>query len=307
LRLRDAIVFGLLAIAPMAAWMARNVLTAGSATGRDLSFHPVGLSHAWQALYTVSSWLLIPPTAPDGLRFAAGLAIGGAAALGVFRCVKSSTRVPTLVAVLVIFTAVYAAFLATSISFLDANTPLDDRILLPVLAAGLVLGGYLLDVLWPLLRRVPLVAYGTLGVVMLLTGGHALRASTLAVAAREKGWGFSSEAWRQSPTLTYAAQIDAQVPLFSNAPEIVYLHTGRQVRGLPRARFLMNQQPNRAFATELAEVRDEVERSCGAIVYLRNLAQQSSASEAELQQRLALDVWRNERDGAIWGATGCRR
>jgi hypothetical protein len=306
-RVRDSMLFGVCACAPMALWIVRNVVVANTATGRELTFHPVGLPHAWQALYTASGWLLIPPSAPSVIRFAAWLVIGVLLVVAAVRAVGAPAAVPALVRVLTLFVVIYGAFLAASISFLDANTPLDDRILLPILAVSIVIVAYLLDTLWPLARRVPALGYATVALVLLLTGGHGVKAAELAATAYEKGWGFSSRTWRESPALRHVAQIDAHFPVFSNAPELVYLHTGRDARGIPRTRFLMNQQPNRQFATELAALRQQVREGCGVVVYLRNLAQKAMPGEAELGEQLSLDVLLDVEDGVIWGVSACPR
>jgi hypothetical protein len=298
--------FGAISSVPMAVWMVRNMLVASSATGRELAFHPVARSHAWQALYTASGWLLIPQSAPDAVRFVVWLAVAALLAIVTIRFLMESTPIPALIRVLALFVLTYTAFLVISISFLDANTPLDDRILLPVLAALLILALFIVDRLWPLGRGASMVAYASLVLMILLAGGHGLKAAEVAATGYEQGWGFSSVAWQRSPALSQIAHLAPQTPIFSNAPEIVYLHTGRQARGLPRTRFLMNQQPNREFATQIDAVAREIRESCGVVVYLRNLAQQAAAREAETRDRLSLDVLADESDGVLWGVTACQ-
>lgn len=305
-RLSAGALFTAVAILPMAAWMVRNTLVANSTTGRELAFHPIGRGHVWQALYTVSGWLLIPPSAPNSIRFVVWLGLAGLAMVVVVRAIRAATPVPPLVRLLALFIVTYGAFLIASISFLDANTPLDDRILLPVLAVSLVLGAYALDTVWPSLGRAPLLAAGVVSVVVLLAAGHGLKAAEVAARGYEQGWGFTSVTWRQSPTLARVAEIDPDVPVYSNAPEIVYLHARRAARNLPRTRFLMNQQPNQAYLTEMTAVADAVRATCGVVVYLRNLSQQSMPGESEAGARLSLDILSEDDDGVIWGVKTCR-
>jgi hypothetical protein len=305
-RIRSGIVFCAVAVLPMAAWMVRNMLVASTVTGRELAFHPFDRGHVWQALYTMSGWLLIPPSAPNIIRFAVWLGLAGLVSVVAVRAVRAATPVPTLVRVLALFIVTYGAFLIASISFLDANTPLDDRILLPVLAIALVLGAYVLDSWWPSLRRAPLLAGAVMTIVLLLVAGHGVKAAEVAVRGYERGWGFTSADWRQSPTLARLAELDPDVPVYSNAPEIVYLHARRDARGLPRTRFLMNQQPNQAFGAEMEAVAETVRASCGVVAYLRNLSQQSMPGEAETGERLSLDLLAETPDGVIWGVKSCR-
>lgn len=305
-RVWSSVLFSAVAIVPMAMWMVRNMLVASTVTGRELAFHPFDRGHVWQALYTMSGWLLIPPSAPNAIRFAVWLALAGLATIVAVRAVRAATPVPSLVRLLALFIVTYGAFLVASITFLDANTPLDDRILLPVLAIALVLGAYVLDSYWPSLRRAPLLAAGVMTLVLLVTAGHGLKAAEVAARGYEQGWGFTSAAWRQSPTLARVAQLGVDLPIYSNAPEIVYLHARREARGLPRTRFLMNQQPNQAFGTEMNAVAETVRASCGVVVYLRNLSQQSMPTESEASERLSLDLLEETPDGVIWGVKSCR-
>jgi hypothetical protein len=132
-RVRDVAVFTTIAAAPMAAWLVRNLLVGSTATNRELAFHPVGLQHAWQAVYTAAGWLHVPQSAPDVVRV--GLLVGLAAV--VFLTVRQhndrSAPATSLVNTIVLFLVSYVGFLGASLSLFDANTPLDDRILLPVL------------------------------------------------------------------------------------------------------------------------------------------------------------------------------
>jgi hypothetical protein len=305
-RVRSSVVYTGIAFLPMAMWMVRNMLVASSVTGRELAFHPVGRGHVWQALYTTSGWLLIPPSAPNSIRLAVWAVLGALATAVAVRAVRAATPIPSLVRLLALFVVTYGAFLVASISFLDANTPLDDRILLPVLAIALVLGAYVLDGCWPALRRAPLLAGGVMTLFVLLIAGHGVKAAEVAVKGYEQGWGFTSATWRQSPTLAAVARLEPDRPIYSNAPEIVYLHGRREARGLPRTRFLMNQQPNQAYATEMQAVAETVRASCGVVVYLRNLSQQSIPGESEAGERLSLDLLTETPDGVIWGVKSCR-
>lgn len=298
-RLRDAVTFGVVACLPILAWMLRNVGEGSSATGRELFLHPIDRSHVWQALYTVSGWALIPAGAPDLVRLAlgAGLALGGAALL--FRSVRRDREIPMLIRVLVLFVAVYAAFLIASISLVDANTPLDDRILLPVFVTGVIIVLYVLGRSWPMVKERRPLMYACVTAVVVFMGAHLTRGMQVAAASYESGWGFSSLEWRHSPTLSRLGEVPAGVSVYSNAPEIVYLHTGRPAKLLPRKWLPMNERPNPQYDAQLAAVSQEL-ASGGVVVYFRHVAQTKSLpTEAELVQRLALRRLADEPDGLV--------
>jgi hypothetical protein len=306
-RLGDALLFSILAALPMFAWMLRNLLVASTATGRELFLHPIGTAHAWQALYTASGWLLIPASAPDPLRFAAWSLLGVAGVALVVRGRQGRTGTPMMVQALALFVPVYCLFLAASISFFDANTPLDNRILLPVFATGLILVLYGVDLGWPVLIRRPALASVAVIALTAFTAAHLVSGTEVAAAGYTHGWGFTSRSWQESPTLNGVRSLPSAVPIYSNAPEIVYLHTGRGARSLPRTRFLMNGGPNRQFSAELAELDADLAATCGVIVYFRTLpGQKSMPSESDLETRLSVRAIAETADGSILGAAACR-
>ncbi|MEI2692511.1 MAG: glycosyltransferase family 39 protein [Anaerolineae bacterium] len=136
-RLASAALFAGLALLPMALWTVRNLAVADTAAARVLAWHPAGRAHLWQALYTVAGWLHVPDRAPNWLRLGLLLAVAGmalAAAVLMWRT-RPARQVPAFVKLLALLIPLYSAFLAASISLLDASTPLDDRILTPLYVA----------------------------------------------------------------------------------------------------------------------------------------------------------------------------
>lgn len=306
-RLRDALQFGVLSTLPMAIWMVKNA-SAGVSTGREVVFHPVGTSHVWQAIYTASGWMFIPPAAPNVLRLALVAAISLALVAAIAWRTVDANVLPTTVPVLALLVVCYAAFLVLSISFLDANTPLDDRILIPVFVTGVIVLLCLLDWGWPFLVRSRAVRSVLVAGVMAFVAVHLLNGTRVMAASYADGWGFSGVEWRRSATLDELRKLPEGMPVFSNAPALVYLTTGRVVSPIPAKFLLMKRQANPEFLTQIAETRDRLEYSCGAVVYFRSLGDQKSLpSEQELKTLLSLDARFDERDGAIFSTAACLR
>jgi hypothetical protein len=142
-RLLDASIFSILGILPFVLWTVYNQSVAATTPGgRELAFHPVGMPHLWQAVYTLTNWLHLPDNIPGIVRVPVLLFV--VAGLGVslwwaYRAKPGNTAVPGLLKLLLLFVILYPLFLAFSISFIDANTPLDERILSPLYVAGAVL------------------------------------------------------------------------------------------------------------------------------------------------------------------------
>jgi hypothetical protein len=304
-RVRDALLFGGVSAAPLLAWKLLHV-SAAAGPARELAFHPVGRGHAWQAIYTTSAWLLVPQAAPNVVR----LAVLGLAAVAVLLAAVARWRrgeaAPRIVAVCALFVGVYAAFLVLSLSFFDANTPLDDRILLPAFVAALVVGLDLCGEAVASRRRAAVVI--VLGALLVVTTGQLVASARMAARGFDRGWGFSSRAWQESPTLARVGALPAGTVAYSNAPEIVYLHTGQAPRALPRRTRLVTRQPNEAFDRELAEVGRDLRERCGVVAYFRGVTDDSSIVAARsLQDRLALRVRWSGTDGSLLEVPECAR
>ena len=136
-RVKDAAAFAAIATLPIALWTLRNRLGGAPATGRRFAFHPIDADAIAVATGTVGEWLLARHVgAAPAWLFAAGLllctlhwlASGAARAAGA-----------VLPRTLALFVLAYLFLLLASICFFDAATPLNGRILSPVLVAILVL------------------------------------------------------------------------------------------------------------------------------------------------------------------------
>ena len=194
--LAEATLFVGVALALPAAWFA-GVLAAGGSASRALAFHPLGHAQLWQAVFTVTGWLHAPATTPGAVRLLLlGLLLlaGGAVLFWRRRTLLAPTWRAAFMRLLLLFVLYYLGFLALSISFLDANTPLDDRILAPVYD-------------WPL-STIQLQA-GTDGELVSLAPRRVSYAGvvhrgSLATAAVVQG--IRSTAWATQPSVAEATQ-----------------------------------------------------------------------------------------------------
>jgi hypothetical protein len=305
-RIQDAIVFGVISSAGMLAWMVRNAVVSYSATGREFAVHPIERSHVWQLFYTMSSWLMIPDSGPDWLRFAAWSALGAAGAAALVAMRRETGTPPPLVSLVAGFAAAYLAFLAVSISFFDAATPLDDRILSPVYVAGVVVTLWWARELRPVVARRPALARLLAAVLIVFTGAVLAQAARLGAASYSNGWGFSSTSWQGSPTIQRLKQLPETVLVYSNAPEIVYLQTGRAAHALPRQWSAMNQRPNPDYPTERAALERTLSREPAVVAYFNGLRGEAAPGGAQtLAADLQLRVRDRTTDGLILCAAVC--
>jgi 4-amino-4-deoxy-L-arabinose transferase-like glycosyltransferase len=300
-RWTDALLYLALSLAPLLMWMGFASVAAGEATNRSLSLHPPGLTQAMQALTTLGAWFQLPASTPWPV---VGLALAGwglfilVGVIG-FRRDEGDATLPPLVVLLLLFMPIYGAFLLLSLTFFDANTPLDHRILVPFFVAGVMLTLFALTTWWdraPVNRRWVRVALVAMLGLFLLFSWRSTLAQVRIMAATGAGW--SSARWRTSPTLSAVQALPPSLIIYSNAPEAVYLWTGRPARSLPRLVQPMTRQVNPAYEEELDAMAEDLTRGEGVLVYFTAVPRLWDLQD--LRQKMRLWPVLQHSDGIIY-------
>jgi hypothetical protein len=169
----------------------------------------------------------------------------------------------TLVQAAGLFAACYIPFIVLTMSFVDASTRLDKRILAPVyLLWAIAFFALLAEAahVWrrPFVRAVP-AGIATVFVVAGLVFGVALT-----YLSRTEGIGFTGRAWRDSPTMAYIAALPDKAVVYSDAAQAIYFLTGRLACGLPVRYSPYTLLPNQTFEDETAAIGRALEE--GAVL-----------------------------------------
>lgn len=303
-RLQDAATFAALSLAAPAGWFAHNLALVGSPTNRGLQFHLPDSSKLQDALEAFSLWLL-PGRVPAPLRLGlAAAVIMGLLALTIVFLGKgplSGERrpVPWIAGWLLL---VYPLSILASLSLLDASTPLDDRILSPLLAAGLVLGicaaqGALSRTLT--VRPARVIIGTILASFVVLT---AARGVGKVLQLRADGQGYAGRGWRDSQLVGWVREHAEEGPIYSNELDALYLLTGRQAFQVPIRWDPVRAAPREDYEKQLAAMRERIARQGAVLVLFDTLAEQQGAlpSEAELVSGLRVIV--RASDGVVYAA-----
>lgn len=306
-RVGDALVLGVIGSMPLALWVGRNLGQGSSATGRSFVFHPVNRTHFWQAVFTLSDWLHMPAATPGLLRVLVLAALGMTAVAVLFFSFPRSRRdAPHLLRLpfyrlLLLFLPTYLLFLLFSISFLDAATPLDGRILSPVYIASLCLGMGVLAELHGLIRRWRLVQAAVAGVLLLFLVVALGTSGGWAYTAYGRGLGFSSAAWQQAEISTHLRALPDGTLIFSNSPDAVYLLTNRPAQPLPKKVEATTQMANEHYAADLAAMGNRLRLEDGVVVYFLRVGQRAAVpGPQELVQSLLLHPIVETAEGSIY-------
>jgi hypothetical protein len=254
MRVWDGLFFLAIIIIPVAGWMIRNALQAGSALDRSVGFYPGALATVAQDGFGAMVNWLSPGRMPGLLRSFIAILIlilwATLAARRVRQHLATMERVdgyktflPELMAgyVLAHFFPIIA-----SAGFLSPGVNVDERTMVPALVAAVLLSMALLGrsdaigknggSLIAQLKRPSAQLAGRLGILIglaLLIAMNGVHTLDWVSSAHQEGIGYATLDWQSSTIMEYLRSHTGQALLMSNGPDIIYFLTGRQAMMLP--------------------------------------------------------------------------
>ncbi|HEX7555253.1 MAG TPA: hypothetical protein VF338_01420 [Leptolinea sp.] len=248
-------------------WMSRNLLVSGNPANRTLLFHPLTLDKVQEGTQTLMAFLLpnrlnLYPAAPqlwDGLTI-----FGIFACIGLIFWLWRKGRNPldkeageqTRTAMLTALQAVlYLVVLFLSLTFFDASTALENRILVPIFICLILLYVYLLHQLWRQpkiwLSRMALA----LALITILTTAYDGRRTVLDLHA--DGQGYASAYYRNSQTIDALKRMPPEI-IWTNRVPAVNLLADRPAYALLAPIDPLTRQKRPNYDSSLQAIRQSV-------------------------------------------------
>lgn len=231
-RLRNFLLFLGIFIIVISPWLLYQSAFEENSVSREFAVHIIPFSKLLDLLITFAYWFLGSTLA---LVIFTGLLF-----LYVFqfrklwfrfqpllRTIYKKYKNVMLLALLFIF--IYPLFLIVIISFYDAYTPLDNRILSPLFPFILLLITLFLQILKQQGQK--LVLYSTMLFLLLSFSSSAF---PIYKNHYENGSGYSKKQWTQSQTVKYLKDKNFDIITYSNGIEIAELHIQKGFRLLPQ-------------------------------------------------------------------------
>jgi 4-amino-4-deoxy-L-arabinose transferase-like glycosyltransferase len=285
-RLKRIALFLAGAIPPIAIWFIRNSLVADSATNRVIQFNPIQISNIRTGLWNVADFLT-PAQGLQAWMFGSGalsylLALVGLlllAWLGYqawFLLFHKSQNRPIhqspnpLAFTTAIYVFGYLGAVLFSMSFFDASTKFQHRILSPLYVSWMILLVAILksintkdtkgtkekSVFFRVFREIRVLVLVLSLLILVLSTFNFQRSLT---ELREiDGLGYASWRWRQMNVLAIIKDLPPEVAIYSNSPPAVYLVTGRASRVIPTTINPVSGLPRTGYEQSLAEMREEL-------------------------------------------------
>lgn len=235
------------------AWAIRNRLLADSATNRTVVYHPITPENIQIGIYNVSvflmpfeewrrEWMRVPNLFLSITIFVLLIMLVWVMFKGLKKFFKPSTEMPEILSFVgALYGLGYLASIAVTMTWFDAATKFQLRILAPVFVSLLVMLAYFGGWLWK--KQKPLTIFLALAMLALSVQGLSGTVEQL----RKGGVGYASFRWFDSEAMEFLRNLPEGTRIYTNQVGPVYLYTGRPgyvlpdlvdaVTGLPRGRY----------------------------------------------------------------------
>lgn len=250
---RDAVVVALAMIAPIIWWVLRAAGSADATANRRLVLHLIDGERLAQGAATIARFLSPLPRVNEWEHIVWGVAWLALAAWCIWASISAwkqralqldERMLPAL------YIVGYVAFVVVSISLLDYATPMDSRILAPVIVplwwTALLLVRWLGEQAWGARRLVAGALLCGIPAGALVRGQE-----VLAGQARLQ---YTAPDVRASTSWSCLGTFTATQVIISNKPELVYFRLGRQAVEVPSRRNPYTREANPNFAADSARV-----------------------------------------------------
>lgn len=298
-RVRECFVFSLLAFLPLTAWIIRNLLVVASPTDRIFAVHPITVYGIKVFVSNLCS-LLLPLNTSTWFKL---IVLGSIAAVIIVQLYRHPPGITAtaLVFVSLVFCLVYIAFLFVSVSFLDASTDFDSRILAPIGFFSLIIT-VSLSVIVITTADPQWIRWGSAVFLVYVIGANVIDHWRVAPDLHREGFYFSSRKWRESETLAFLRSAPQGVRIYSNHPHAIGYVLGRRARMLPDKISPLSLKPNQDYPRSLREMCDDL-AGTGAIVAFFEHNRWHLPSAEELQAACGIGIIQRTADGVIFGYT----
>jgi 4-amino-4-deoxy-L-arabinose transferase-like glycosyltransferase len=284
-RLTSAVGIVFLAALPLGLWMLRNLFLAGTATNRQLAFHPFGIQHLKSFIYALSQFLF-PVELPNVIRVLYVLLFLALVLLLAWFFLRDNQYRPaahsSLIFVNLLFAACYMIFLVLSISFFDAATPMSHRILLPLYTV--------LTLAFIALSATQLTGSGqqfVMAIALLLVPVRMVDAVQASLHMYRYGQGYQSSSWIHSESIAYVRSLPEDVRILTNGKDAIVHLTGRFTENLPSQYDSKTLQILDNYEQRMLEVCHDVQNGQAVIAYFSAINRRYLPTSEELEGNCA--------------------
>lgn len=305
---RDVAVYLGLACAPIAIFLVRNLLILGKTTDRNFAYHPLPvldyIKEIWANVLVSITAIKLPNHVGPAILGLITLFIFAQLIILVKRDFKDidwrSTEI-IMAAVCILFSIAYLLFLWISISFVDASTPVDARILMPMLI--MMITG-IFSILWFITQELkkPTEWLSFLFLVSIFIGTNIPGTITSVKNLQNNGLGFNSLQWQDSESIAFIKSFPENARIFSNGADILGFLTGRDYLSIPKKLSPLTMGTNLNYNAEISAMCKDVIDEHAYLLFLDQLNYRKYLpSQADIELKCELPILKSLADGTVYG------
>lgn len=308
-RFRDTLLWFAVACTPILLLIIRNMMAAGSATDRAMAYHPVSVIYFVQQFISTFFDFVAPVSLPAGIRPAILAVLGAFLILEIVILFKKhkginwrSMNVIIIICGLLFFLS-YLLFLLISIDFLDASTPLDNRLYSPIYVISIVI---IFPLIWTLTKtlEIPMLWWSFLIVLVLSISVKTPDAIRSIVAIQKNGLGYSTRQWRDSETVAFVKSLPKDIKIYSNGADVLSFLTTAQSLSLPLEASPTSLESNSRYDKEIEAVCKDITDTKAILVYFNTIDWRwYLPSQDELMSSCPLNIMWHFKDGTVFDGT----
>ena len=269
-RLKNLLLYAGISLAPILLWGVRNYIMAGSTTNRALIYHSLEWGNRKLGFETITGWFI-----PGAVSYKSTIAISGLFLAALFfwwlwlgwklvisRSVNPGKAGAYRIAFMFnLFSLVYLAGILFSLTFFDASTRLDGRILAPVYVAFVCA---FFTMVGSLSIRWQAIGVAVSIVIMALSGPTSVRSFSDFL---ENGIGFSGRDWQSSQAVTYVRDAPQESVIYTNQGMALYFLTQRPVYDIPEQMDVVRNVVRDGYPAQLNLMADRLKMPSSFIVW----------------------------------------
>lgn len=302
-------VFSAITLIPISLWLLRNRMAADTLTNRSITTHPVTWQHVNGAIITISGWFLIPQD--WSIAFKAGFIVVFAiiileACILLWNPVSKTTinrPISYFPSIFIIFILSFFLSLGFSISFVDAQIPLSDRILSPLYIAGIIALICIAHYIWLYFDKGKAVTILLSLFFLSFLTAQANHAIPFIASLHDDGSnGYSNKYWKNSSIIKAVKTFPDDLVIFSNGPDAIEMLAGKQSQMIPRKINTDTRFPNENFEPQFKDMLGQIENGRAILIYFSQVGWRwYLPSEQEITGKLPVGILYKSWDGTIWG------
>lgn len=290
-RIWIASIVTLLSLFPMVLWSLFNVLRGSKAANRDIVWHIPGQQHLAQANATLAGWFHVPQNFGWLVILLLVIILIWAFSYGTQSRKSGNIKSRLLIPLTGLYIVVYIFFLMASISLADYHTPLDGRIMVPILPVVMLL-------IAQFFRSFPAkrVSLLLLVVIMSLLAMNVSKSVELIVMSKKNGIGFANRNIQEMQIIRTVRKLPSKWKVFTNSPELFSLYLPQGSTMFPRKMHPGTQLDNEQYTAQMEVMR----RTADALVFFTGMNYRYYLPDAsELNGQAGFHLVYSQADGAI--------